>query len=124
MGTEPRWRQTDARFRHRESIEAVIQNGGYFRADSRIHNADDLVGLYQIRLNIANDPSINPNRGMIIEDLEQLVSGLKARQGHEISVWFVRDSENSPRFWIFEDRASGKVISCLNFPQRAASDDQ
>jgi hypothetical protein len=115
MSDLPRWLQSPFRFAHRDAVEATLKNGGSLRPGPGVHAAQQLAGLYQIRLNIARDPKINPTGGGIIDDLAHLVAGLNARAGGEITAWFIRDAHKVTRFWIFEDRSTGDVVGCLNF---------
>jgi hypothetical protein len=74
---------------------------------------ESAAGLYQIRLNIALDPKITPYDAELIDDLKSLVVGLRARVGGIVNAWYVRSAGDRPRFWIFEDEATGMVIGCL-----------
>ena len=102
-------------FKHREGVEAVLRSGGSLRRDSRVHTADQLVGTYKIRLRIATDPKLSPEGNHLVDDLTRLVAGLEAIAGRDVAAWFIRDSSQKTRFWVFEDRATGSVVSCLCF---------
>ena len=120
MSDRPRWMSGSVKFKHRESVESVLGAGGSLGVSGRIHRADQLAGIYQIRLNIAQDPAINPGGGPLIDDLKPLVSGLKDRPSGEIVAWTIRGRDGLSKLWLFEDRATGEVVACLNFEQQAA----
>jgi hypothetical protein len=123
MSNTPPWIQLPGAFRHRREVENTLQRGGSARRDERSHGAEQLLGLYQLRLRIARDRNINPRGGAVIEDLADLVENLQALPGGNITAWFVYDADKSTRYWVFEDQARGCVIGCLTYDPGLAVND-
>lgn len=123
MTSTPRWLVSQESFEHRNAIESLLAQGGSLRADSRIHSAGQLAGTYRIRLNIAQDPQINPAPNVLEHDLSNLVAGLESKPEAEVTAWFVRDSDSKLRLYVFEDREAGYVIATVNFGAGAPTQD-
>lgn len=115
MANEPAI-NTDAPFPHREAVLAALRQGGTCRADDRELRADQLLGTYLIRLNIALDPELNggipDEENTLGHDLSYLTERLRVVGTARVQAFYVHAPEGVAYhvFQVSEDAAS---LGCI-----------
>ena len=116
MDTTPRSVWAEAQFPYKQEIVAAIESGARVRKDDRGLRAGQLLGTYQIRLNIARDPSINgglkPDENQLGRDLETIVKNLSVEGQTLIDVFYIRPNDHT-LYYLFEYAETGVYVGCL-----------
>lgn len=114
--TEPRTMKSVSALPRRQELEQELANGAYWLRDERQHKASGLVGTYQIRLNIAEDQSLNgglqAGGNEHADNLHFLVENLSANPDRDVACFLLRGSPTL-QYWVFEDEADGTYLGSV-----------
>ena len=114
--SRPRSLESEALFPYKGEIIAALAAGARLRKAERRLLAGQLVGTYQIRLHIAQDPKINdaisPAENSVARDLATIVENLSVDPATEISAFSIRN-EDGTAYFLFEYEKSGGYVGCL-----------
>lgn len=117
MNEFPRCLKSEVEFHYKQEVITALEAGASLRKDNRQLVASDLLGTYQIRLNIANDfsnqKSNEPITLQYIQALTELVKNLGSNPTENVAAWYVRLSDGD-RYWLFENEKSGLAFGCLH----------
>jgi hypothetical protein len=119
MNAQPQSLHAEVPFPYKHEIIAALANGATCSKYDRHLLAGRLLGTYQIRLNIAQDPKINDNLPLsanaIARDLTTIVKNLSVDPATEVSVYSIRFADHAV-YQLFEYAHDGGYIGCLRSP--------
>ncbi|CAN7648172.1 hypothetical protein LJR225_005093 [Phenylobacterium sp. LjRoot225] len=112
----PRAIQSAGDFPHRSDIVGALNAGATCRQDERRLSAEELLGIYEIRLRIALDTKLNegmpPAENQLASDLTGLLENLRGSPTDLVTAFYIH-APNCERFTFFESAATGTYLGCI-----------
>jgi hypothetical protein len=114
--TDPVAINTSAAFKHRDAILAALREGGACRPDDRELWANELLGTYLIRLNIALDQKLNgglpEEENSHAQDLRHLTEALRRAGSTRVRAFHVH-APDGVAYQVFQAGDDGENLGCL-----------
>ena len=103
-----------ALFPHKAEVASALAAGAHVRRDERNLVANAMLGIYQIRLRIAQDAKpTSEHTQQAVQDLSFLVAQLGQHPNARVVVWYIH-APNGTRYTLMEAEQSAVPLGCIS----------